>query len=171
MLGRVGVLVALAAPALLRTLAVPLVAMMVASLVGLLLTFRRSDGEETALELENPFELGSAVKVTLMFGVVLLATKAATVYLGDQGLYLTSALAGTTDVDAITLSSARLANDASIAAIVATVAIVIAVAANTIVKTALAGGIGGWGLGRRVALVGALVIAAGGIALGAAAIA
>ncbi|MBS1119442.1 MAG: MgtC family [Deltaproteobacteria bacterium] len=166
MLGRVGVLVALVNPALLRVLAAPLGAMIVASLLGLLLTFRRNDRQETPLELENPFELGGAVKVTLMFGAVLLATKAATFYLGDRGLYLTSGLGGTTDVDPVTLSSARLASDATVTAVVATVAIVIAIAANTIVKVCLTGGIAGRGLGKRVGLVGGLVIAAGFIALG-----
>ncbi len=165
MLGRVGVLVALVDPSLLRTLGIPLAAMIVASLGGLLLTFRRTGDQEVALELTNPFELGSAVKVSLMFGLVLLATKGANHYLGDQGLYLASALGGTTDVDAVTLSTARLANDGAATPIVATVAIAIAIAANTIVKTCLAGGIGGWVLGRRVGVVGFLVIAAGAVAL------
>ncbi len=169
MLARVAVLVALIDPGLLRTLAIPLGAMIAASLLGLLLTFRRTDGDDAELELKNPFELGSAVKVSLMFGVVLLATKAATEYFGSQGLYLTAALGGTTDVDAVTLSSARLAHADTVTAFVATVAISIAIAANTIIKTCLAGGIGGWVLGKRVAVVGGLVIAAGGGGLAAAA--
>jgi uncharacterized membrane protein (DUF4010 family) len=164
MLGRVGVLVVLVEPSLLRTLAIPLGAMIAAALVGLLLTFRRTDGDDTVLELQNPFELGSAIKVTLMFGLVLLATKSANHYLGDQGLYLASALGGTTDVDAVTISSANLARD-SITPLVAVISISIAVAVNTLVKTSLAGGVGGWVLGKRVALVGALIIVAGAVAL------
>jgi hypothetical protein len=42
---------------------------------------------------------------------------------------------------------------------------------NTVVKTGLAAGIGGWILGKRVAVVGALVIAAGAAGLAAAALA
>jgi uncharacterized membrane protein (DUF4010 family) len=125
-------------------------------------------GEAGEIKLKNPFELGSAVKVTLVFAVVLLATKAATVYLGPRGLYLTSLLAGMTDVDAVTLSTAGLARD-GIDAATATVAVVLAIAVNTAVKAALAGIVGGAALGRRTVLVGALVLAAGaaGLAAGA----
>ena len=160
MLGRVAVLVAIVDPELLRTLAIPLGAMIVAALGGLLLVFRRIDGDGMQTSLKNPFELGSAVKVSLMFAVVLLVTKAATAYLGDQGLYLAAAIAGTTDVDAITLSTAKLARG-GLAPMTATIAITIGIAVNTIVKTALAGGIGGKALGRRTALVAVLIIGAG----------
>ncbi|MBA3502231.1 MAG: DUF4010 domain-containing protein [Myxococcota bacterium] len=165
MLGRVAVLVGLLHPELLRTLGIPLAAMIVAALLGLLITFRRTGGDTGELELKNPFELGSAIKVTLVFAIVLFAMKAAQHYAGSQGLYLASALGGTTDVDAVTLSSARLAKD-GLDPLVATVSIMIAIAVNTIVKTGLAIGIGGWVLGKRVVLVGVLVILAGGAALG-----
>ncbi|MBA3392275.1 MAG: MgtC/SapB family protein [Deltaproteobacteria bacterium] len=164
MLARVAVLVALIYPELLRTLAIPLGAMIGAALLGLLVTFRRSDDEATRLELKNPFELGSAIKVTLVFALVLLAMKAAQVYAGDQGIFLASALGGTTDVDAVTLSSAKLAKG-GLAPLTATIAIAIAIAVNTIVKTGLAIGVGGMALGKRVMLVGVLVIAAGAGAL------
>lgn len=160
MLGRVAVLVAIVEPALLRSLAIPLGAMTLAALAGLALTFRRDGGDPAELELKNPFELGSAIKVTLVFGAVLLASKAATEYLGERGLYLTSALAGTTDVDAATLSSAQLARD-GLGKVTATVAILIAIGVNTVVKAALAAGIGGASLGRRMAFVGALILGAG----------
>ncbi len=173
MLGRVAVLVGLVHPPLLRTLAIPLGAMLLATLAGLALTFRRAAAggpanEAGELELKNPFELGSAVKVTLVFGVVLLATKAATVYIGPRGLYLTSLLAGTTDVDAVTLSTAGLARD-SIDAVTATIAIALAIAVNTAVKVALAGIVGGAALGRRAALVGGLTLVAGAAGLAASA--
>ncbi len=168
MLGRVAVLVAIVHAPLLRTLAVPLGAMIAAALVGLALTFHRTEADPGQLELENPFELGSAIKVTLAFGLVLLATKAATQYLGPRGLYLASALAGTTDVDAITLSSAELA-EGGLDEHPATRAIVIAIAVNTVVKASLAAIVGGAVLGRRAAVVGALVIVAGAIGLAASA--
>lgn len=160
MLGRVAVLVAIVDPELLRTLAIPLGAMILAALAGLLLVFRRIDGDDMQTTLKNPFELGSAIKVSLMFAVVLLVTKAATAYLGDQGLYLAAAIAGTTDVDAITLSTAKLARD-GLAPMTATLAILIGIAVNTIVKMGLAGGIGGMALGKRTAIVAILIIGAG----------
>jgi len=166
MLGRVVVLVGIVDPELLATLAVPVGAMIVAALLGLLLTFRRIPDHPTAeLDLKNPFELGSAIKVTFVFAIVLLAMKAAQVYAGAQGLYLASALGGTTDVDAVTLSSARLAKE-GLEPLTSTISILIAIAVNTVVKTGLAIGVGGWVLGKRVVLVGVLVIVAGAVALG-----
>jgi uncharacterized membrane protein (DUF4010 family) len=167
MLARVAVLVGIADLALLRVMAIPLGAMIAAALLGLLLTFRRkSDGVDPAqIELKNPFELGSAIKVTLMFALVLFAMKAAQVYAGDQGLYLASALGGTTDVDAVTLSSAKLSKE-GLAHATAAISICVAIGVNTIVKTGLAFWFGGTALGKRLVLVGALIIAAGAVALG-----
>ena len=156
MLARVGVVVALINRELLPALAPALGAMLLASLVGFGLTFRRDGQEAPKAELKNPFELGSAIKVTLMFGIVLLASRAAIEYVGDRGLYLAAALGGTTDVDAITVSTAKL-SQSTIEHRVAVIAICIGVAVNTLVKTGLAVGIGGSALGKRVALIGGLV--------------
>src|SRR5262249_57164739 len=83
---------------------------------------------------ENPFELRQAIEFGLLFGVVTFVAKAAQVYLGKAGLYLAGALAGLTDVDAITLSMANLgaADLASVGPAATT--IVIAAVANTLVK-------------------------------------
>lgn len=168
MLGRVAVLVALIDIQLLRILAIPLAAMIIAALTGLVLTFRRTDGEDLKPELKNPFELGSAIKVTLMFALVLLVTKGATHYLGDRGLYLAAALGGTTDVDAVTVSTAKL-HGPEVSGLVATTAIYAGIAVNTLVKTGLAAGIGGAPLGKRIGVVGALTVVAGGAGLAVAA--
>lgn len=164
MLARVAVVVALLSPVLLRTLAIPLAAMTIAAIAGLLITFRRAGDSGEQLTLKNPFELSSAIKVSLLFGVVLLLTKAATVYLGPEGLYLASAASGTTDVDAVTLSTAKLTKG-GLEPIIGATAISIAIAANTLVKTVLAWSIGRAALGKRVAVTGALIIVTGGAAL------
>jgi hypothetical protein len=57
----------------------------------------------------NPFELSEAIKFGLMFGVITFVAKAAEAFWGSAGLYLAGALAGLTDVDAISLSMANLA--------------------------------------------------------------
>lgn len=159
MLARVCVVVALIDPVLLRTLGIPIGGMLLATLIGLALTFRRGSDEQPALDLKNPFELGSAVKVSLVFGLVLLVSRAAIEYVGDRGLYLASALGGTTDVDAVTVSASKLATS-EIAPPTATVAISIAIVVNTLVKTGLAAVVGGSALGKRVALTGVLVLIA-----------
>ncbi len=167
---RVAVLVAIVDPALLTIAAVPLGAMALGSLIGGVVTFKLSETERgSAINVENPFELGSAIKFSLLFGVILIVNKAAVTYVGDSGLYLASALGGTTDVDPVTLSAAKLARD-GLSPTVATVAIALAVASNTIVKTALAA-TGGKPLGARVAIASGLTLVAGAVALGIAALA
>jgi uncharacterized membrane protein (DUF4010 family) len=73
------------------------------------------------------------------------------VYLGDAGLYVASALAGLTDVDAITLAMVNLTQADGSNLQVAARAIVIAVMANTLTKSAMAIGLGSAEL-RRITL-------------------
>ncbi len=66
---------------------------------------------------------------------------------------LTGILAGTADVDAITLSMARLAQTGSIAVPVAVTTILLGVASNTMVKDGMTVFGGGWSFGRRMAIL------------------
>lgn len=111
--------------------------------LGLFLWKKKGGQAETKLETKNPMELGRAVKFALAFGVVLLIAKASYSYLGSTGLYIASALAGLTDVDAITVSSATLARDKVLATNTAGAAILLAGAANTMVKGGMAAVVGG----------------------------
>jgi uncharacterized membrane protein (DUF4010 family) len=86
----------------------------------------------------NPFELGEANKFGLLFGVVTVAAKAAEVYLGETGLYIAGAVAGLTDVDAISLSMAYLAAGEQESLKVAGRTILIAVVSNTLTKAGMA---------------------------------
>ena len=95
----------------------------------------RSREEETT-SFANPFRLWPAVQFGLLFGVVLLVTKAAQISLGDAGVYAASFLAGLTGLDAITLSMAQLAGG-EVSYRVATQALLLAAAANTLVKGGL----------------------------------
>ncbi len=167
MVVRVGVLVAITNPSLFSPLLVPLIGALLGAVAGGLLVSRKAPErtpDEKAVEVKNPFELGSAVRFGVVFAVILLVTKAAKAYLGNQGLYLAATIAGLTDVDALTLSTARNAGSELGPA---TIAILLAIAANTTVKSCLAAGIGGKALGKRAFLVGGLIIAGG--AVGAAA--
>jgi uncharacterized membrane protein (DUF4010 family) len=100
----------------------------------------------------NPFELAEAIKFGLLFGVVTVVAKAAQVYLGETGLYLAGAVAGLTDVDAISLSMANLATADAENLKVAARTIVIAVLSNTMVKAGMAVFLGTPALRRTVLL-------------------
>src|SRR5262249_9252832 len=114
----------------------------------------------------NPFELGQAIRFGLLFGVITFAAKAAQVYLGSAGLYLAGAIAGLTDVPAISLSMAQLSLSAPTSSVPAFRSIVLAVASNTAFKAGMVGFLAAPGL-RRLILAGAGAIL-GGAALGAA---
>jgi uncharacterized membrane protein (DUF4010 family) len=113
---------------------------------------------------QNPFELGEAIKFGLLFGIVVFVAKAAQVYLGDAGLYLAAGVAGLSDVDAITLAMADRARDDAQNLDVAARAIVIAVLANTLVKSGLAASLGSAELRRLTLPISAALFAAGALA-------
>jgi len=138
--------------------------------VAALLLWLRSRGEPThagALQVSNPFALGTALRFALLFAAVLLASKAASTYLGTGGAYAAGVLAGATDVDAITLSMAALARG-GLAERVAATTIFLGIASNTVVKGVMAVVTGGPDFGRRVAVALGAALAAGAVGLAAA---
>jgi len=155
-------------PALLRELAVPMTAMGLACLAsaGFLLWRRRSDATRSQpgeIAISTPFTLTQATKFGLLFVMILLVVK----IVGDLdlpgGLYVVAALAGLTDVDAISLSMAQHARGG--ATLVATVAIVIATLANTAVKAGMAASIGSAGYRRLILAAAGLIAVAGAAAI------
>lgn len=131
------------------------------ALCGILFLKGRTGGKETAKSGSNPFELSEAVKFGLLFGVVTFVAKAAQVYLGAAGLYLAGALAGLTDVDAISLSMAEMVRGAPESVGPAAATILIAVMSNTVVKSGMALSMGSPELRRRMLPSAVLLLAAG----------
>jgi uncharacterized membrane protein (DUF4010 family) len=168
MYARVLVLVAVVDPSLVTSVVAPLGACVVASVVVSLWVRRRSQapGAPAQVAFTNPFELGSAVKFALIYALVLLVSKAATQYLGTGGTYLAGVLAGTTDVDAITISVAHMSVEGMDHAVAATT-ILLAISTNTLVKAGMAVVMGGWAFGRQVLAGFLAVLAAGGAGLAA----
>jgi uncharacterized membrane protein (DUF4010 family) len=110
-----------------------------------------SERASDAARMQNPLALGLAVKFALLLAVVSVLSAALRAWLGDGGVYLASAIAGLGDVDAITLTLARQ-HDAGLAASIAGHGVLIAAAVDTLLKSALAWGIGGRPLGLAVTL-------------------
>jgi uncharacterized membrane protein (DUF4010 family) len=167
---RVLVIVAVVNPGLERALVFPVGASALAGVAVSLWLWRgagRGEGRTVAgpgVGFSNPFELGSAIGFALLFAAVLLGAKAATTYLGTAGTYAAGVLAGTTDVDAITLSMAKLAG-AGVADHVAATTIFLGAASNTVVKGVMAAVVGGWPFGRAVLAAQLATLAAGGAGL------
>jgi uncharacterized membrane protein (DUF4010 family) len=132
--------------------AMALVAAICAVVLWLIASKERPSGEGGQVKLENPFSIVPALKFAAFFVGILFVAKLAKTYFGDQGLFAAAALSGLADVDAITLSIAEQANQASLALSVGAIGITIAVVSNSVVKTGIAVYAGGWKFGRLVGM-------------------
>ncbi len=118
-----------------------------------------ADGES----FTNPFRLRPAIQFGLLYGIVLIGSKALGDWLGSTGIYAGAIVSGLADVDAITLSMAELSRGVGgLEHEIAANAIVLAATANTVVKAGIVWVTGSPGI-RRAILPGA--IAAVGAAL------
>ena len=127
----------------------------------LLLWHSRRDAKATRRQeiYKNPFELPEVLRFGAILAVVGLAVVLARQYFGDQGLLAVAALSGVADVDALTLSVARMRDAGNVAA----TAILLTVAVNTVAKSIYAGVAGGFKLGGLLLAQNAVMIA---VALG-----
>ena len=160
---RVLIAVAVINAALAQRLALGIGILGVVSLLSCAFLFTRRSGAQkgNVTSGSNPFELGEAVKFGLLFGVVTIIAKAAQVYFGSAGLYIAGAVAGLTDVDAIALSMANLADQKADLLGIAARTILIAVMANTVTKTSMAVSVGAPELRKAILPFASLLLAAG----------
>ncbi|CAN0536027.1 unnamed protein product, partial [Laminaria digitata] len=108
----------------------------------------------------NPFELRPALLFGALYAVVLFVSNIAQLYYGSTGIYLSSILSGLVDVDAITLSMARLSkHQGTLEMTTAARAIVLAIVSNTVVKGGIVLVTGSAGLRKKI-IPGILLITA-----------
>jgi len=142
MFPRVLVIAAAISRPLLEFLWLPLLS---AAMVGLLYAFflyrrgARDEKQQDGVTVENPFELGTALKFGVLYAVVLVVARTAQLYFGNTGVYVSAIASGLADLDAITLSMATLNRQGELDADVASQAIVLASLSNTVVKAAIVG--------------------------------
>lgn len=148
---RLLVLLGVVQPALVLPALIPLGALFLVSALAAALAARAGSTEDAGIEIANPFELRTALQFALLFALVLLAARAAQEFLGESGVYLASALAGITQLDAIALSLARQARE-GLEPLVAARGLGLAVAANCLFKAGLALSLGDRRFGRVVLL-------------------
>jgi uncharacterized membrane protein (DUF4010 family) len=141
--------VAVVRPALVREIAPALLAMAVVPLLAGLLIARRPAPRSEAGEvtLRNPLELDTALAYGALLALLFLLARAAHAWLGEGGVYLLAALSGFVDVDAVSLSLARMAHD-ELPPSLAAGGIVVAALANTAAKIVLTWLVGGWAISR-----------------------
>lgn len=166
---RVLAIVAVVQPTLLAHVVWPLALATLAGLVFVLVGWRRKndvDDPEWLLP-RNPFELGMALRFAAILTTVMLLTRAVEDIVGDAGLYALAGVSGLAEVDAMTLTLSSMAARNEVAMEVASLAIVIAVVANTLVKPALIAALGAPRMAKRtiVALCAASLAALVGVHL------
>ena len=165
---RVLALVAVFQPSLIAPLILPMGVMAVLGLGGaaILRVLDRDDGDgETELDdVANPLSLGTALSFGALLTLVLLVVHYLEAWLGTGGIYVASALSGMMDVDAITISVAKLVGD-DLTSTSAATAIFIAASVNTFVKAGVSIVVGGRPLGLRVSSVYVVAVAAGAVGL------
>ena len=93
--------------------------------------------KDAEIPLGKPLDLKSALVFGALYVVILLVVSYANQNLGTAGTLISSAIAGLSDVDAITISAAKLA-EIKIDLNTASLAILIAVMTNTLVKLGIA---------------------------------
>lgn len=147
---RLSVIGAIAAPSMALGLASIMGCGLLAGLLVVLPGLKGHVGAANGMASNNPTELSTALGFALFYSLVLLGAAWLTDLIGNRGLYTVALLSGTTDVDAITLSSLQMFNQQHLSADTVLTAITLAVLANTVFKLALAYGIGGVAFGRRL---------------------
>jgi uncharacterized membrane protein (DUF4010 family) len=149
-------------PMLLTPLAAPILsAMAVLALAGFALYGRSASDHLPKTEgLRHPLDLQFVLGFGALLAAITVAMKALTNAFGSAGALTLAGLAGFVDVDPVTLSSARLAGS-TLKLEAAAEAIMLAAAANMVTKMAVTLTVGGVKFGWRLALAGALAIAAG----------
>jgi uncharacterized membrane protein (DUF4010 family) len=164
--GRVLIEIAIVAPGFLRTAGGPVVILMALTLApSLVLWFRVRRRPAQMPKQENPTQLRSALVFGLMYALVLFALAAARKYVGEEALYVVAGLSGLTDMDAITLSTARIANHDPLLAAGGWRLIVVAALANLLFKSGVAGVLGGRRLLGRLALLFSIPLLGGAVLL------
>ncbi len=156
---RVIVEVGVVHPPLLAYVWAPVLGVFAASLAycAYLYVVQPTEEHDEPQTVRNPFRLAPAITFGVLYAVILVLSNGAQSFFGDAGVYLSSLVAGLADVDAITLSMARLNESGDVQSETATRAIIIAAAANTVLKGGIVALTGTRGL-RQAVVPGLLLI-------------
>lgn len=130
-------------------------------LVAIVLWARTRRAVATNRGPSNPSNLRSALVFAGLFTVVSVLVAVARREFGDAGLQLVAMVSGLTDMDAITLNTARLAQEGTLDPGTAGRVVLLASVTNLMFKGVIVGVLGGWGLLRRLVVPMGVLIAIG----------
>ena len=115
-----------------------------------ILSFKKRKVVFKMQEQKKPVELKSAVMFGLLYAITSFLSAAVKNKFGNEGLYVVSILSGLTDMDAITLSTAKMTEQKSINASLGWRLILIAFFSNLVFKEGKAMVIGGKNLVKQL---------------------
>lgn len=122
------------------------------------------DSKQTDVELRNPFGFWSVIGLALAMGVIVLVGRFLEQYFGSAGAIIGAAALGLFDVDAVTVSMTRLVPQ-PLGLRVGAIAILAAVASNTLSKLVIGAGLGRGRFALDIVLMTVAAAAAGFAAL------
>lgn len=157
---RVMIEISVVAPGSFKALIFPLAAELLIMIILVVILFFRNRGQRSEIPVQhNPAELKGAFIFALLYGAISFISAAVKDKFGVEALYLVSVISGLTDLDAITLSTAKMTEQRNIEASLGWRLILIATLSNLVFKAGMTLVLGNKQLGRIVALLfGVLVI-------------
>lgn len=159
---RVLAIVAVLQPGLLVLLVPPLAAAAAVAIgLALLWVYRGAEGEagQASAKFRNPFALWSVIGLAITMGIIIVLGRFLEQYYGSTGAVVGAAALGLFDVDAVTVSMARLV-PRPLTVSEGTFAILAAVASNTFGKLIIGASLGGVRFGLYVVLISVLALIA-----------
>lgn len=163
---RVLIEIGVVAPTLLNHALAPMTALLLLMIVEcVLLYFSVRSHEAEQAEYDNPAELKPAVIFGALYAVVLILVAAGKDWFGSQALYWIAGVSGLTDVDAITLSTARLYQQDQVAGETAWRVILLATMSNLVFKAGAVAVLGNRRLLVYTVITFAIALAGGGLLL------
>ncbi|WP_242674935.1 MgtC/SapB family protein [Niastella populi] len=159
---RVLIEIRIVSPPFFMKLAFPLIAeLAVMIILTAIFSIQQHNGDFEMQEQKNPADLKNAVMFGLLYAIIRFLSAAANDKFGNEGLYVVSILSGLTDMDAITLSTAKMTDQKNIEAALGWKLILIAFLSNLMFKGGMAMIIGGRVLGKKIAFLFGIAILTG----------
>jgi uncharacterized membrane protein (DUF4010 family) len=159
---RIFVLLMIASPSLARYCLPALIAMTVAGFASAFLLGRQHSEDRTGthIAVSNPFRLMPALKFGLLFAAIRFASRFGVEALGASGVYITSIVAGSVDADSVVFSLSGMLKEGRILQSPAAIGVLLSIAANFVLKGAIAWGTVGGAFARRLTIGFVLMTAA-----------
>ena len=159
---RVMIEISVVAPSSFKVFLYPLAAELFIMIILVVVLFFQNRKQKSEIPVQsNPAELKGAFIFALLYGGISFISAAVKDNFGDQALYAVSVISGLTDLDAITLSTAKMTEQKNIDAALGWRLILVATLSNLVFKGGMALVMGNRQLGRILGLLFGILIITG----------